>query len=189
MKKVLIGVMLGLFLSGVGIASVQAEEHTKEYLEWEKKIINSMDLGTRCLEVKKGIKNLADGVEKKYGQDQKSLELISNYIERVHRIFIVNGMNILSMNKTSDMLGASASSDEPIRWFEGDLLKVMEPLDGLACIPNKNPIEVRKISSAKLDGIRFLHVTVEELNNGGDFRKALRDVNIFEIKHKTYTSE
>ena len=56
MKKVLIGVMFGLFLFGVGIASSQAEEHTKEYLEWESKTINSMKLGTRCLEVKKEYK-------------------------------------------------------------------------------------------------------------------------------------
>lgn len=188
MKKVLIGVMLGLFLSGVGIESVQAEEHTKEYLEWEEKTINSMKLGTRCLEVKKGIKNLADEIKEKHSQDQKSLEAISNYVGWIHKAFIIlerdNGAKGLSMTKTLDILGPPppSSSVEPVCWFKRELLKAMEPLDKLAYIADKTPKEVDIISSAKLDGIRFLHVIVEELKNGGDFRKAIQEVDAFEEK-------
>lgn len=186
MKKVLIGVTLGLFLSGVGITSVQAEEHTKEYLEWEEKTINSMKLGTQCLEVKKGIKKLAGEIKEKYGQDQKNLESISNYIKWIHIAFIVlerdNGAKGLSMTKTLDISGASGSTDEPKYWFRMELLKAMEPLDKLAYIADKTPKEVDIISSAKLLNIRFLHVIVEELKNGGDFRKALQDVDAFEGK-------
>lgn len=188
MKKLLIGVMLGVFLSCVAIFNAQAaeQEHTKEYLEWEGKTINSMKLGTRCLEVKKGIKNLADEIKEKYGQGSKSLESISTYIEWIHKAFIIlerdNGAKGLSMTKTLDISGGSGSPDEPVSWFRGELLKAMESLDELAYIADKTPKEVDIISSAKLDGIRFLHVIVENLKNGGDFRKALQDVDAFEEK-------
>lgn len=186
MKKVLIGVMFGLFLFGVGIASSQAEEHTKEYLEWESKTINSMKLGTRCLEVKKNIKALADGIKEKYGKDSSGMESISNYIDWIHMTFIIlardTGAKGLSMTKTSDIPGASVSSDEPMRWFAGELLKAMEPIDKLAHIADKTPKEVDIIASAKLDNIRFLHIIIKNLQNGGDFRRALQEVDTFEGK-------
>lgn len=185
MKKVLIGVILGLFL--IGIASiVSAEEHIREYRQWREKVSKNVELNMRCLEVKKDISKLADDIKNNYGNSHESLEVISSYIEWIHMAFIIlerdTGAKGLSGTKMSDIPCASASSGEPTRWLVGELLKVMEPLDELAYIADKDPYETKKISSAKLDNVRFLHIVMKNLQNGGDFRKAIREVDAFEEK-------
>lgn len=187
MRNVLIGMFLGVFLSGVGIASVRAEEHTKQYQEWRDKATKGLQLSTRCLETKKGIKLLADNTEKKYGKNMESLESISNHIEWLHMAFIIlerdTGAKGLSQIKMSDIPGgATASFNEPTRWFADGLLKAMEPLDDLAHLTDKTLKEIKTISSAKLGNIKLLHVIVENIKNGGDFRKAIGTVKAFEGK-------
>lgn len=185
MKKVLIGVILGLFL--IGIASiVSAEEHIREYRQWREKVSKNVQLNMRCLEVKKDISKLADDIKNKYGNSSDNLKFISNYIEWLHVAFSVlkrdSGAKGLSGTKMSDIPCASASSDEPTRWLVGELLKAMEPLDELAYIADKDPYETKKISSAKLDNVRFLHIVIKNLQNGGDLRKAIQEVDAFEGK-------
>ena len=100
-----------------------------------------MKLGTRCLEVKKNIKALADGIKEKYGKDSSGMESISNYIDWIHMTFIIlardTGAKGLSMTKTSDIPGTSVSSDEPTHWFAGEFFKGNGAVDKLAYIADK----------------------------------------------------
>ena len=60
----------------------------------------------------------------------------------------------------------------------------MALLDELAYVADKIPRDVENISSAKLNNVRFLHVTVRNLQNGGDLIKALQEVDAFQEKLK-----
>lgn len=184
MKKAIIGVMLGLFLSGVGITIAQAEEHTKEYLEWEEKTTKYISLSSKCLKVKNNVKKITHIIESQYSNPD-DIVLLVGYIEYIRKAFIIlhrdTGDYGLSGTKLSDIpSGISSPGEESTRWFILELSKAMEPVDDLAYVANKTKIEAEKISSIKLESLRFLHVICKNLQNGGDIRKALRDADVFE---------
>ena len=116
-----------------GVVDIIKAEHTKEYLEWQKKNIKSLQLVNRCLEVKKGIKELVDGIKEKYNGSQYDLKAISDYIEWLHKkFFIINRDNDLSKTKISDIPFAMVSDRMALEWFIEELLKAMKPFDDIA---------------------------------------------------------
>ena len=191
MRRVLIGAFLGLFFLGVPSFKAQAGEqkHTKDYLEWREKTTNSLNISSRHIKTENNVKKLADAVKAKYGKSQKNeISSLLEYIEWLHKALIIlerdNGASGLAGTKLSDIPGVSYSNDEPTRWFVEELLKAMALLDELAYVADKIPRDVENISSAKLNNVRFLHVTVRNLQNGGDLIKALQEVDAFQEKLK-----
>lgn len=183
MKKILIEVMLGLFLFGVGIKSAQTKEHTKEYSEWRAKVLHDLQLDNRCLDVKNNIKKLADTVKEKYGNNPYDIKTIETYISWLHEKFLILKKDFdLSGIKISDIPFAAVAHDRVSEWFIEELLKATEPLDDLAYIEDKTPDEIKRILSAKLSNVKFLHIAVKNLQNGGDFRKAIKEVEEFSSK-------
>lgn len=190
MKKVLIGIMLGLFLFGVGIANTPSvwanEQHARQYEEWREKTMNYLSLGTKCLKVNNNVRKIAHIIELQYNSPD-NIVLLGNCIKSLHKDFIIlhgdKGDSGISNVKFSDVsISSVSSSDETRKWFLLELSKAMEPIDNLACVADKTKIEAEKIASTKLESVKFLHVIVENLRNGDDFRKALQDVDAFEKK-------
>lgn len=184
MKRFLIGTAIfGVLLFGSG-GVVIAESHTDQYEEWREKNTHYIGVARRCLETKNTVKKLATEMEEMYGKDQNVLESFSNYIYAIHKMCIIlerdNGAVALSKIKLSDMPGAMLSVDEPTKWFIAELLKAMKPLDDWAYVSDKTPIEAQKMAYAKLESIRFLHIIVKNLQNGGDLRRAISEVDGFE---------
>lgn len=184
MKKVLIGVMFGMFLFGAGIAntsSVQAEEHTKEYLEWEKKTTEYISLSRKCLKVNNDVRKIVRIIETQYNNPNQIAPLI-NYVEKLRQFFIITHRDIgdsgLSGTKLSGIPNVVAT-DETTTWFNSELLKALEPLDDISSY-TKTKIEAEKIASTKLESLKFLHVVVKNIQNGGDIRKAIQDADAFE---------
>lgn len=132
------------------------------------------------------MKKLADAIKIKYGKSQNKNEIKSllDYIEGLHKELIIlkrdSGDVGLTGTKLSDIPGVSYSTDEPTRWLIEELLKAMALLDEFAYVADKIPRDASIISSAKLNNIRFLHITVRNIQNGGDLIKAFQDVDAFQ---------
>lgn len=193
MRRVLICAFLGLFFWGVPSFKAQAveqQEHTKEYSVWRDDTTNDLKIKNIRIKTENNVKKLADAIKAKYGKSQNKNEIQSllEYIEWLHKALIIlerdNGASGLAGTKLSDIPGVSYSTDEPTRWFVEELLKAMAFLDDLAYVADKIPRDAKIISSSKLNNIRFLHVTVRTIQNGGDLIKALQEVDAFQEKLK-----
>lgn len=191
MRRILVSVFLGVFSFGVASFDVQAveaveQEHTKEYLKWRNDATNSLKIKNIRIKTENNIRKLADAIKTKYGksQNKNEVESLLSYIEWLHKSLIIlerdNGAVGLAGTKLSDIPGVSYSNGEPTRWFIEELLKAMALLDELAYVADKIPRDAQIISSSKLNNIRFLHVTVRTIQNGGDLIKALQDVDAFQ---------
>src|SRR3989344_9273799 len=181
MRKVLgFGLVFGLFLLSFS-AVVEAEEHTKEYKEWRKNTLDSLDLSTRCMQVKKNINKLANIIETVFAKKERETEMvfIEGYIEWLRERFIISNRDCdLSKLRVNNIPGAMASDVWVSKWLAGELVEAMKPLDELAYISDLAPRERDKIASAKLEAIKFLHFFVVNLRTG-DPRKAMQEVNDF----------
>ena len=180
MRKVLaFGLVFGLFLLSFS-AVVEAEEHTKEYKEWRKNTLDSIDLSSRCVQVKRNINKLAENLETHKLED---LKVIEGYIEWLHEKFIISNRDCdLSKLRVDNIPGAMVSDALILKLLAGEFVEAMKPLDELAYISDLSPKNRSRISSTKLESVKFLHFLVRNLQVG-DPRKAMQEVNDFKNKY------
>ena len=174
----------GLFLLSFSAVVIAEEQHTKEYEQWRKNTLDSISLSTRCVQVKKNTKLLANTIETVFAKREKEIMFIESYIEWLREKFIISNRDCdLSRLRVDNIPGARNYSDShTTKWLYEELVETMKPLDELAYISDLAPRERDKIASAKLEAVKFLHFIVKNLRTG-DPRKAMQEVDDFESKY------
>ncbi len=162
MKKVLaIGVFLTLFVSNAVNTSAD-------------------DLSDKFSQMQASMFKLAEDIEKQYSNKPADIESMLDYIEQLHRQFIILGDSLANTEMKNILPDKKPLNSKPLQWMIKQLIEVTKPMDELANVISKDEYTVKALTHYKLADIRFLHELIKFLKDGGEFEEAIKEVSNFE---------